>query len=284
MTRTKMTENDPRQVSEHFAFGANWAEYAKKLDENRVLEAQRGLTRLLGENGINSRAFLDIGCGSGAHALAAIRLGAKIVLAVDIDADSVTTTRNVLETYAPNRNFRVEEASVFDMTPEKYGGFDIVYSWGVLHHTGAMFEAVRRAAALVNDGGVFAFALYRRTSFCWFWKREKKWYAKATPRAQKLAEAVYVAVYWVATALRGRSWRRFIAEYPKNRGMDFYHDVHDWLGGYPYESISPDEVEQLMQELGFTKVRSFVTKTNLIGGIFGSGCDEFVYRRQGAKA
>jgi hypothetical protein len=63
--------------------------------------------------------------------------------------------------------------------------------------------------------------------------------------------------------------------------MKFEHDVHDWMGGYPYESISGAEVEALMQCLGFTHVWS--ARTPMTVGFFGSGCDEYLYRRAGHK-
>ena len=61
--------------------------------------------------------------------------------------------------------------------------------------------------------------------------------------------------------------------------MSFEHNVHDWMGGYPYELISRPEVEDVMQGLGFIHIRS-VTKPTAIG-FFGSGCDEYLYRRSG---
>jgi SAM-dependent methyltransferase len=120
------------QRETHFAFGKNWAAYAEKVTEAEISEAERGLMRLLGETQLSGKRFLDIGCGSGIHALAALRLGAREVIAVDLDPDSVATTRAMLEQHAlEGAVFRVEEASIFDLRPERMGAFDIVYSWGV---------------------------------------------------------------------------------------------------------------------------------------------------------
>ena len=119
------------QREAHFAFGKNWAAYAEKVTEAEISEAERGLRRLLGETQLSGKRFLDIGCGSGIHALAALRLGAREVIAVDLDPDSVATARAMLEQHAPQGAvFRVEEASVFDLRPDRMGAFDIVYSWG----------------------------------------------------------------------------------------------------------------------------------------------------------
>jgi 2-polyprenyl-6-hydroxyphenyl methylase/3-demethylubiquinone-9 3-methyltransferase len=173
----------------------------------------------------------------------------------------------------------VERGSVLD---EDYmahiGSFDIVYSWGVLHHTGAMRRAVRLASARVAPGGLFAFALYRATRLCWAWKIEKRWYAAASPRARRIAHAAYIGLLRAAFLASGRDWAVHVRDYRSHRGMDFHCDVHDWLGGYPYESIGPAEVMALMNELGLCHIHS-VTRPYALG-FFGSGCDEYVYGRR----
>ncbi len=146
---------DLTQAETHFAFGKNWATYAEKITAAEIAEAEKGLRKLLGER-LDGLRFLDVGCGSGLHALAALRLGAREVVAVDIDADSVATTLAVLSRWSPAANFRVERQSVFELAPENVGTFDVVYSWGVLHHTGDLRRALRQAAALVGEGGRFA--------------------------------------------------------------------------------------------------------------------------------
>jgi 2-polyprenyl-6-hydroxyphenyl methylase/3-demethylubiquinone-9 3-methyltransferase len=165
------------------------------------------------------------------------------------------------------------ESSIFDPRIGSMGRFDVVYSWGVLHHTGAVHRALRAAAALVRPGGQFVFALYRRTPLCWFWKIEKRWYAGASAAAQARAQAMYVRVFRL---LNRRNFKDYVANYAQVRGMDFYHDVHDWLGGWPYESISPAEVDGLMQQLGLRQIRAFLVPGRALG-LLGSGNDEYVY-------
>ena len=269
----------------HFAFGKNWAEYAQKIGETEIKEALEGLSRLLGEERLDGRRFLDIGCGSGVHSLAALILGAAEVVALDIDPDSVATTRSVLDRHFPDGNFKVIQRSVFDLGPTEFGKFDVVYSWGVLHHTGDMYRAVRNAASLVAPFGIIIFALYRQTWMCGLWKIEKHWYAHTSPKAQSRARSAYVFAFRIGFLLTGRNFKHYLQMYHGKRGMDFYHDVHDWMGGWPYESISPDKVKLLMNGLDFSEVRSLVSRSRLLGrysGIFGSGCDEHVYRREGA--
>jgi 2-polyprenyl-6-hydroxyphenyl methylase/3-demethylubiquinone-9 3-methyltransferase len=275
-----VTDSSLTDRSSHFDFGKNWASYATLLDQGRIDEAVRGLERLCGGR-IDGKSFLDVGCGSGLHSLSAAKLGAAKVLGLDLDSDSVNTTRTVMAKHAPSAIWDAREKSVFDLSPTELGQFDIVYSWGVLHHTGDMYRAIRCAAAMTKPGGQFVFALYRKTRSCEFWKVEKRWYAKASPGAQRGARAVYRGLFRVALALQGRSYRRYVDGYQSNRGMNFDHDVHDWLGGWPYESISPSEVDKFMAELGFARVRQLlVTEKQTPSGIFGSGCDEYVYQKR----
>jgi len=270
-------QNDLKALDSHFAFGENWASYAKLIDRQRLDEARVALIRLLGEDGLRDRTMIDIGCGSGLHAAAAQTLGARSVLGIDIDPNSVGAAQQVFAALGTQDKCSARQCSVFEADKAGLGQFDVVYSWGVLHHTGAMYEALTRAAALTAPGGVFAFALYRKTRLCPLWTIEKRWYAKATPSMQRLAQRSYIAAMRAAFLFLGRDFAAHVRSYKAKRGMDFEHDVHDWMGGYPYESIAPDEVAALMERLGFEHVRSFTRP----GGwaVFGSGCDEYVYRR-----
>lgn len=272
--------NQLTDVREHFAFGKNWRGYAANISEAQIIEAERGLMRLVPVEELRNKTFLDIGCGSGIHSLAALRMGVRSVFAVDIDAECVDTTKALLDLYAPTQCYSADVVSVFDL-PSTLEKFDIVYSWGVLHHTGDLTRALQCAADMVAPGGILVIALYRRIWLDWFWRLEKRWYRKASTRAQNLARKIYILAFRAGIIATGRNFKSYVNNYKSCRGMSFYHDVHDWLGGYPYESISADEVHQFLSMRGFSHVRSFVQKSRLHRhiGLFGSGCDEYVYKR-----
>jgi 2-polyprenyl-6-hydroxyphenyl methylase/3-demethylubiquinone-9 3-methyltransferase len=267
---------DATDRSTHFDFGRNWAEFAGHITERSVEEAERGFARLLHRPEVEGRRVLDIGCGSGLHSLAALRLGAAQVTAVDLDPTSVETTRRTLTRFAPRPDWSAEVASVFDLKPPPH--YDIVYSWGVLHHTGHMNRAIRKAAALVAPGGLFCIALYRRTPLCAAWRIEKRLYTASAPTVRRALERLYITALRAAYRLSGRDFEAYVRDYARSRGMSFETNVRDWLGGYPYESIAPEEARRLVGGLGFDPVRSFCEPPG--SGVVGTGCDEYVFRRR----
>ena len=210
--------------------------------------------------------------------MAALRLGAGRVTGVDIDPNSIAAAKSVLSRFAEGGAWSLEETSVFDLDPGRLGVFDIVYSWGVLHHTGDLESAIARAAQMVRPGGLIALALYRPTTLDPFWVAEKRWYAGTSPKQQQFAQNLYLGALRLGLLARGRSYKTYRDAYVGRRGMSLINDVHDWLGGYPYESIGADELETRMSELGFEETKRFARPKEF--GLLGSGCDEFVFRRR----
>lgn len=263
-------------VSTHFAFGENWGHFLGYINDDSIARAEAGLLELIPAERLYGASFLDIGCGSGLSSLAALRLGVNRLVAVDIDPQSVEATRKLLSSRAPGAGFTVAERSIFE-TGSDLGQFDIVYSWGVLHHTGAMWEAIGQAGKLVRPGGLLVIAIYAKTRSCSAWRTIKHYYSAAPKERQKLMRGLYKALFFSKLVLTGQSPKQYVAGYAA-RGMNFDVDLHDWIGGYPYESASADEIVGFLRPRGFRAAQ--VPETPLTPGIFGSGCAEYVFERE----
>lgn len=264
-------------VSTHYEFGANWKDYSAKIDDQAIEEAEAGVLKLIPRDSLEGKTFLDIGSGSGLHSLAALRLGAKSVTAIDIDPNSVETTRATLRLNWQGQNVDVRLVSILAPEARDLGSFDIVYSWGVLHHTGAMWESIEKAAGHVKPGGQFVLAIYRKTPLCWAWKIEKRIFTNAGRIVRSLIRTPYIAAYKLGLRITGRDPAEFIANYKHVRGMNFYNDIDDWLGGYPYESATEKEIVDFLATRGFEA--ELVNELHPKLGLFGTGCSEFRLRR-----
>jgi 2-polyprenyl-3-methyl-5-hydroxy-6-metoxy-1,4-benzoquinol methylase len=263
---------------ERFAFGANWRRFLDVLDEGRIAEAQRSITELLGVGDLRGRTFLDVGCGSGLFSLAARRLGAR-VRSFDFDPASVACTTEVRQRYfAGDAEWTVEEGSI--LNPDfvaSLGVYDVVYSWGVLHHTGAMWKAIDHVTRLVAPSGQLAIAIYNdQGNWSNRWRFIKRTYCSGIlGRAAVCATCIptFVLRGLLADLVWARNPLRRYTEYRRNRGMSVLHDYIDWLGGYPFEVAKPEEVFHFLTERGLEMIQ---LKT--AGGSV--GCNEFVFRRR----
>lgn len=272
-----MIESKQQKLESHFAFGENWLSFQHGVTEETIVEAVRSLANLLPAEEVAGRSFFDIGCGSGLSMLAALRLGAREAVGVDLDPVSIQASRTLLGRYAPGANWRVETISVLDLSPETHGLHEIVHSWGVLHHTGTMWNAVDRSCQLVAFGGKLALALYRRTPFCRLWAIEKRFYSRTHPAVQAAIRGPFKTAYLMRVAASGRNPLSYVRDYRARRGMDWGHDIHDWLGGYPYESVEPTELRTFLAARGFEIVRAFEGSQV---GVFGAACAEWVAVRR----
>lgn len=234
-----------------FSFGRNWQNFSRVLDGDRHERARLSLAEFLGVETLEQKTFLDIGCGSGLFSHAAYRLGAKQVLSFDVDPLSVECCERLHKEAGSPENWRVHTGSVLDEgLISQLGKFDVVYSWGVLHHTGSMWDAIRNSASLVGDGGRYYIALYNnvggiRGSRTW-WKI-KRLYNRSPAAGQRLLESTFTVGYLAGDLIRLKNPIKTIRNYRKNRGMSWRTDIIDWLGGYPYEYATVEEVFKFMK-------------------------------------
>lgn len=267
-------------VDTHFAFGENWKSFLSTVDAAEIDRSDEGMRSLFPGCALVGKTFLDIGCGSGLPALSAIRLGAAHVTCIDIDRHSVEAATSLLTRMTSSEKWSAAIKSVFQLSPTEDGLFDVVHSWGVLHHTGNMWRAVDCASALVKPGGMLCIALYEKTMLCPAWKIEKRIYSRGSRRLQGVIRTLFIALNRFGARLAGNDYDEMRRRYTEeNRGMDWEHDLHDWLGGYPYESASMAEVEDHLRRLGFRVLhRTGLGRTR--HGLWGSGCAEYVAIRE----
>jgi SAM-dependent methyltransferase len=270
-----VTTAPPHPDELRFAFGRNWAEFLRLLDEDRIAAAVESLRQRLGVADLAGKRFLDAGSGSGLFSLAARRLGAE-VHSFDYDLQSVACTSRLRERYFPEDTaWKVEQGSVLDRDYlGRLGAFDVVYSWGVLHHTGDMWSALANVAALVAPGGALFVSIYNDqggASRRWRWV--KRTYNRLPPLRGPLLLSSLVKLWWKPTlrdALVGRpfaTWRGYGRDF---RGMSPWRDLVDWVGGYPFEVAKPEEI------FAFFRARGFVLES-LVTHAGGGDCNEFVF-------
>jgi 2-polyprenyl-6-hydroxyphenyl methylase/3-demethylubiquinone-9 3-methyltransferase len=283
MTSQAMTDTDTR-----FEFGRNWALFLRLLNDDRIARAEESLRDLLGVEDLAGKSFLDIGSGSGLFSLAARRLGAR-VHSFDYDVHSVNCTTELRRRYFPvDGQWKVERGSALDSAYlGTLGQFDVVYSWGVLHHTGDMWRALDNAHPLVKPGGTLVLALYNDAG-----GRSKYWHAVkrtylAVPRPVRPAFAALAMLpmetrMFLSAIAKGQP-SEYIQMWTKygeaRRGMSKWRDVIDWVGGYPYEYAKTDVVFDFYRQRGFTMTRMKCSSGSL-------GCNEFVFEKtsKGASA
>ena len=228
-----------------YPFGKNWEEFVERyFTEERVRISRQHLLNFLEMRDLKGKYFLDVGCGSGLSSLAAWEAGAARIVSFDVDPDSVRTTERIRQLRGAPANWTVLHGSVLDRdflaTLEPA---DVVYSWGVLHHTGRMWEAIRNAAGCLKAGSPFYIALYLTTPKSGYWLQVKKRYNQASPWGKRLMEWRYIIRHIILPrVVRGQNPIRVIRTYQTKRGMAFLTDVKDWLGGYPYEDATIQEV------------------------------------------
>jgi 2-polyprenyl-3-methyl-5-hydroxy-6-metoxy-1,4-benzoquinol methylase len=263
-----------------FEFGKNWTRFLARVNENRCQQAELSLREVLDVTDLRGKRFLDVGSGSGLFSLAARRLGAA-VHSFDFDPQSVACTTEMKRRYRPDDGlWTIDKGSILDRDYlGSLGKFDFVYAWGVLHHTGSMWQALENAGSLVAPEGRLCVAIYNdQGGWSRRWRLLKKIYNQL-PSVLKPVYAISVMgpremKFLAISTLQGRPWAYFdgIRNYSSHsaRGMSYWHDLVDWIGGYPFEVARPEEIFQ------FYRDRQFVLrKLKTVAGSI--GCNEFVF-------
>jgi 2-polyprenyl-3-methyl-5-hydroxy-6-metoxy-1,4-benzoquinol methylase len=267
--------DDEVRRGERFTFGKNWAAFLGSLTEERIARAESSLREMLKLDRLDGATFLDVGSGSGLSSLAARRMGARVI-SFDYDPQSVACARELKHRYFPDdTEWRIDQGSVLDQEYlNSLGPADIVYSWGVLHHTGRMWAAMENVARGVKPGGLLFVALYNDEGWkSRVWRRVKQVYC-GSRMGRWVVTATFVPLFALVTAAKSivTGTNRF--QKPDARGMSVYYDWIDWLGGYPFEVATPEQVRMFYEQRGFALENERTTRR--------MGCNQFVFRRDGA--
>lgn len=280
MELTQNMQKTERIKFEMFPFGKNWHKFLKKLNEERIESAKHSLIAILGRSDLRGCRFLDAGCGSGLFSLAALRLGAAEVVSFDADKDSVACTQYLRDRFGPFPNWKINLGSVLDRDwMIRLGKFNIVYSWGVLHHTGSMRQALNNIILPVASEGTLFISIYNDQGIVSKLWKFIKWLYNIVPRPVKFIMAAdYYLFVLILKTVQGISsfqspslWYNYGAE----RGMDLWHDSVDWIGGYPFETATPLEIIRFFEIHDFSVI-NMIRKS-------GMGCNEFVFKRSAKK-
>lgn len=259
-----------------FSFGRNWHDFIERhLTPEREQTAQKSITEFLELENLHHRTFLDIGCGSGLFSLGALRLGASRIVSVDVDPFSVRSCEELKRRAGNPDYWEVLHGSILDGEfISRLSKADVVYAWGSLHHTGNMWQAIRNAASLVSDGGLFYLSIYNKVlgrKGSEFWLRVKRLYNRSSRPTKLMLETTHFVRNGLLRKLASfENPITLFTRYGEGRGMSYWTDIRDWLGGYPYEFAAVDEIFRFCtRELGMEMVNLKATNT--------TGTNEFLF-------
>jgi len=260
-----------------FSFGKNWELYLKNLDNNKIILAKKSLSEFTKLKSFKGKTFLDFGCGSGLFSLCAVQLGAKKVISIDIDENSLNCARYLKKKFKINDSiWEIKKGSALDIKFIKtLPKVEILYSWGVLHHTGNMWKALDNMNLLLKKNSIFYTAIYNDFKGIPFnsstWVKIKRFYSGSNIVIRKILDIGYILLIIVGLILNRINPYTYIKNYSKIalRGMNFYRDIVDWLGGYPFEYASVEKIKKFYEKSGLKLIN--LRKTNR------EGCNEFLF-------
>ena len=275
-----MNDNANSHYLDKFNFGKNWSNFINNYltEEQKAIASQQTLA-FLGMKDLSGKTVLDVGSGSGLFSRVFFEAGARAIVSFDCDKESIKCTEKLRATAKNNSaNWTILEGSILNNTfIRALGTFDIVYSWGVLHHTGNMWKALNNVASCVNKQGLIYIAIYNKVpgrgiNSSAFWKTEKRFFNKTPLLIQHFIIYLYVINFIFNMLIRFNNPIAVIKNRKFSRGMSWYTNIVDWLGGYPYEYASVDEIFYFFYKKNFELI-NLKSVTTL-------DCNEFLFRRK----
>lgn len=258
-----------------FDFGENWVQFTERaLTREKVKQAKNDFIRLTSGINLDNIYFLDVGFGQGLSLLIAKQLGCK-VLGCEINPKCIISLNKTMMHFPSIKTKEIpivlgsilEKRILTKLKKRSEQGYGIVHSWGVLHHTGNMKLAIENVSSLVQKNGYLILAIYNKHWSSPMWKIIKKIYGGSPFVIKKTIIYLLYPFILVAKIIVLRK-----NPFEKNRGMDFYYDTIDWIGGYPYEYASVEEISNLVNTFGFKLIRIIHTQVP-------TGCNQYVFQK-----
>lgn len=252
-----------------FEFGRNWRLFVERHYSQEAVNASKSrILDFLKRRDLNGLHVIDVGCGSGIHSMAMFQAGAASIHSFDYDPTSVEATRIVRSKVGSPSNWTVEQGSVLDESfMRTLPGYDLVYSWGVLHHTGDVWKAIDLATEHVRPGGLFYIALYsadmQKDPTPEFWLEVKRTYVSSGWLRRRCMEIWYVWRFMLRRRVpRPTAVAKRLSDHRKDRGMHLITDIRDWLGGWPMEFVWDADAVRFCEQHGLVLKEMSTGKAN----------------------
>ena len=143
---------------------AGTREYFDAIEDYRYNSDAPWLKDAVGFDHFQNKRLLEVGFGTGTDLLQFARAGA-VVTGVDITPRSIEIARRRFDVYGQRGEFLIGDGENLSFPDES---FDVVYSFGVLHHTPDTQRAIREVHRVLRPGGKAIVMLYHRSSlFYW---------------------------------------------------------------------------------------------------------------------
>jgi 2-polyprenyl-6-hydroxyphenyl methylase/3-demethylubiquinone-9 3-methyltransferase len=143
-----------------------------------------------------------------------------------------------------------------------------------------MWDAIANSAGLVRPGGFLYMMLYRDARSASIWRAIKRRYVKSGTVLKFLMRNTFASALVAGLIIKGRNPRRVMREYGlKSRGMSWYVDVTDWVGGYPFEFTDAESVIAFLASRGFTLRNIYPPISPPSMGLRGTGSYQYLFQR-----